>query len=430
MVKPTAGDTTPCQTPMIENPNVNPLFESVRQAMGLNTNITEEIPIRLPCGFSSISKVAQKRLPDWLCSVIQEDTGKTKLAEYFQKIETEEKKRLALLMLPQAMRSGRTTEYSIGAGIEKGLKNRYNNIWPFDHTRVKIREFPTSSDDYINASFLKSPLSGNKTYIATQGPLPSTFQDFWNVIWEQNSRVIVMLTREFEMGRIKCHRYWPTAQEPVLDLESVRVTFLSEYLPDGNDETVLVRQMKIGRPNSPQEQERTITQIQYTGWPDFGVPETPIEVLKIVKLANQHNTIDGNNNQASPYMSSSSNTTGPMVVHCSAGCGRTGAFCVIDSLLTEQQQQQGGGRSLPPTTDAVFQTVSVFREQRLSMVQTLRQYVFCYEALLWNLAFELSPHLSSRVLPSRATVMPIPTPHLTAFQPTKSTSDADFSYFG
>ncbi|GJJ78023.1 tyrosine-protein phosphatase 2/3 [Entomortierella parvispora] len=396
VTRPTAGDTTPCQTPMIENPNVNPLFESVRQAMGLDTNITEEIPIRLPSGFSVES--VRGHLPEWLLDATREPSGKTNLAERFQKIEIYEKKRLALLMLPQAMRSGRTTDFSIGAALEKGLKNRYNNIWPFDHSRVKIKECQDDHDDYINASFLKAP-SSERSYIATQGPLPSTFLDFWKVIWEQNSRVIVMLTREFEMGRVKCHRYWPTSEEPILDLGPVMVTFLKEYLPDGGDETVVVRQMKISR--SSQEPERTVTLIQYTGWPDFGVPETPLEVLKVVQLTNEFN---------------SSPQAGPIVVHCSAGCGRTGAFCVIDTLLAQSRQNQ----LKAATTDAVFETVSAFREQRLSMVQTLRQYVFCYEALLWDKSMELANA-------GRTSAWAIPAPRRPAH---KSASTAEFSFFG
>lgn len=304
-------------------------------------------------------------------------------------------------MLPQAMRSGRTTMYSIGAALEKGLKNRYNNIWPFDHCRVKIKECMKDNDDYINASLLKAP-SSERSYIATQGPLPSTFLDFWKVIWEQNSRVIVMLTREFEMGRVKCHRYWPTNEEPILDLGTVMVTFLKEYLPDGGDETVVVRQMKIS--HSSKEPERTVTLIQYTGWPDFGVPETPLEVLKVVQLTNQFNT--------SPQ-------AGPIVVHCSAGCGRTGAFCVIDTLLAQSRQK----RLTTTTADAVFETVSAFREQRLSMVQTLRQYVFCYEALLWDTAIGLANA-------GRTSALAIPAPRRPAHKSTKPASAAEFSFFG
>ncbi|KAF9331524.1 hypothetical protein BG006_005604 [Podila minutissima] len=468
MMTQPAGGPMGCQTPMIENPNVNPLFESVRQSIGLNTNITEEIPVRLPVGFSV--DLIRDRLPNWLTSALAETTGKVRLAEYFQKIEISEKGRLALLMLPQAMRSGRTTIFSIGAGIEKGLKNRYHNIWPYDHTRVKIAEREEGHDDYINASFLKPPLS-NKSYIATQGPLPSTFQDFWKVAWEQNSRVIVMLTREQEMGRIKCHQYWPTAQNPVMDLGVVHVTLVSETMPDPSIGTILVRQVKLRHLHG--QEERLITQIQYTGWPDFGVPETPLEVLKVIQLSNEHNT---------------PSSAGPMIVHCSAGCGRTGAFCVIDSILTELKDNPSlimnkprlnltlpgrtsdvPSRSLPnervanamagsntstnsnsptakpedPMSDIVYAAVSTFREHRMSMVQTLRQYVFCYEAIFWQLAMEFAkdqPGLMVLPPPSLAVHTPIltmPPPSTPASNPNLSrgnapitTTNEEFSFFG
>lgn len=400
-------------------------------------------------------------------------------------MEIAEKKRLALLMCPQRMRSGKASDYSIGSGIEKGLKNRYNNVWPFDHTRVKIHELDQGGDDYINASLLTPPF-GRKSYIATQAPLPSTFLDFWKVIWEQNSRVVVMLTREVEMGRVKCHKYWPTAQEPVLDLGAVQVTFLSEYQPDGDSgSSVLVRQMRLRHTatSCSHEAERTITQLQYTGWPDFGVPETPLEVLQLIELANTHN------------MPASA---GPMVVHCSAGCGRTGAFCVIDSVLSElkyspesilcdqrsslgggnptrQHQQQPSssrmdfGASLPservleamskgrhcqsqanveddvPMEDVVFATVTRFREQRLSMVQCLRQYVFCYEAILWHLGkVLLMKDGSDRRLFEVPRSFQVPQTPAIAFPPSKpgltfglsmgnapiTTTNEEFSYFG
>ncbi|KAF9971514.1 hypothetical protein BGZ73_005534 [Actinomortierella ambigua] len=426
MTTPMAGPLA-CQTPMIENPNVNPLFESVRQAMGLNTAITEEIPVRLPKGFS-VDTIRQ-HLPPWLLAAVDEEHGKTMLAEGFQKVEVNEQKRLALLMLPQAMRAGRTIGYSIGAGIEKGLKNRYNNIWPYDHSRVRIGECAANSDDYINASFVQAPF-GKKSYIATQGPLPQTFLDFWKVAWEQDVRVVVMLTRELEMGRLKCHQYWPTKDAPVMDLDGVaQVRFVSESIPDAYSPTVLVRHLMLK--HCGRNEERAIAQIQYSGWPDFGVPQTPMDVLRVVNLANHFNE---------------DKPTRPMIVHCSAGCGRTGAFCAIDSVLDEYQHnpeglqrfangpapppsvtlyqpsslernvleelrarptagvnervnnlmsghqgssgtgagqdalsngagslQEDAGR-LPSRRDVIYETVSVFREQRMSMVQTLRHW--------------------------------------------------------
>ncbi|KAF9998109.1 hypothetical protein BGZ65_006361, partial [Modicella reniformis] len=416
------------------------------------------------------------------------------------KVEISENKRLALLMLPQNMRSGRTTNFSIGAGIEQGLKNRYNNIWPYDHSRVKISQVDQGHDDYINASFL-TPILSKKTYIATQGPLPSTFQDFWKAAWEQNSRVVVMLTREQEMGRIKCHEYWPTPRQPIMDVGCMRVTFDNEYLPDPTIGTILIRQLKLWNRYQPESEGRSITQIQYTGWPDFGVPETPLEVLRVVQLANEHNIPAA--------------TAGPMVVHCSAGCGRTGAFCVIDSILTELQERpelvmhplSNGSASLskpklslsskpslefsrsgndrvmnamassngsvvggasginkPATTspvsststpgsvsgsgatddtlsDIVFASVNTFREQRISMVQTLRQYVFCYEAIYWHLAREFAkerPALGLVVIPPpsmavHTPLLPLPpgsNPALSMGNAPITTTTEEFSFFG
>ncbi|KAF9937889.1 hypothetical protein BGZ67_000777 [Mortierella alpina] len=439
ITKPGAGDIVACETPMIENPNVNPLFESVRQAMGLNTNITEEVAVRLPTGFSVDS--IRSQLPAWLLNTC-EVTGKSNLAQDFQRVEIAEKKRLALLMCPQEMRSGRTTNFSIGAGIEKGLKNRYNNVWPFDHTRVKIQEPEDGVDDYINASFLRPPF-GEKSYIATQGPLPSTFLDFWKIVWEQNSRVIVMLTREMEMGRIKCHQYWPSVQQPSMDLGSIRVTFLREELPDVADATVLVRQMRLQHLGHPQEAERVITQIQYTGWPDFGVPDTPLEVLEVMKLANEHNRVlssaTATPSSLSSTTSASSAMAGPMVVHCSAGCGRTGAFCVIDAVLSNlSDSNRDDYSSAAGPEDVVFKTVSAFREQRLSMVQCLRQYVFCFEAILWHLAIELTRRKPGAVViapkPGPGRGMP-PQDHMSSQGLSKgnapiTTTSEEFSFFG
>ncbi|KAF9177724.1 hypothetical protein BGZ50_008429 [Haplosporangium sp. Z 11] len=433
IIKPVVRDTVACQTPAIENPNVNPLFESVRQAMGLNTNITEEVPVRLPVEISL--DTIRDRIPTWLLDAIHEETGKRSLAEQFQRVEISEKKRLALLMCPQSIQSGRTIDYSIGAGIEKGLKNRYNNIWPFDHTRVKILEPEDKGDDYINASFVKSPLS-RKLYIATQAPLPSTFLDFWTIVWEQNSRVIVMLTRLIEMGRTKCHQYWPTTQHPVMDLGTLRLTFLEEFRPDATDHTILVRRLQLTSIQHPQEPSRTITQIQYTGWPDFGVPETPLSVLKVVQLANAHNN--------------SQTAAGPMVVHCSAGCGRTGAFCVIDSILAVLQSHpemilprsdgRASLRNMESSTDVVFDIVNTFREQRLSMVQCLRQYVFCYEAIFWYLAMELTKGEPAAMLVAHKAAAPQnpPSPHehgtfsstVADCQGNASITNEEFSFFG
>lgn len=154
------------------------------------------------------------------------------------------------------------------------------------------------------------------------------------------------------------------------------MAFLSKYAslndqsPPDLEEGFIVRQFSM----TYNGQTRTLQHIQYKGWQDFGVPDDPLGILQLVSLVNEEQT---------KYESIDS-STGPMIVHCSAGCGRTGAFCAIDTLIYRlrdkahyTEEERLGELNL------LFQTVSKFREQRVSMVQTLRQYVFCYEVILW-----------------------------------------------
>lgn len=210
-----------------------------------------------------------------------------------------------------------------------------------------------------------------RRYISTQGPLPATFNDFWQVVWEQNSRVLVMLTKEEEMNKIKCHRYWPELQTPT-QYGHITITMTSETIqpvqkvqeedqPLNVDDVVIVRALKL----EINGEMRQVTHLQYTGWMDFGVPDNPLGTLQIIQMADEAQAV---------YP-----TAGPMIVHCSAGCGRSGAFCAIDTVLHRISMN----KDLNNNDDILLQTISRFREQRLSMVQTLRQFVFCYEAIWW-----------------------------------------------
>jgi len=265
--------------------------------------------------------------------------------------------------------------FSISAGMEKGTKNRYNNIWPYDHSRVKIGECNEGDCDYVNASFVQAK-GCNKRYIATQGPLPATYEDFWKVIWEQNSQVIVMLTKEEEAGRVQCHRYWSQCTVNACRFGPIELKFISESsnCSMGNNNSIITRKFKLSHVNHPEIPAREISQLHFLGWPDFGIPDSPNHIL---------NLIDKANSTQLKAAQSSLQPIGPMVVHCSAGCGRTGAFCTIDTTLSilNDIREQG----LDISQDLVQKVVLNFREQRLSLVQTLRQYVFCYEAVLWKL---------------------------------------------
>ncbi|KAI8843315.1 protein-tyrosine phosphatase-like protein [Chytriomyces cf. hyalinus JEL632] len=395
-------------------------------------------------------------------------------------------------------------------------RNRYTDIYPYDAWRV-ILNYPspliprgsaakprvnvpkstaeTIMSDYVNASFLDTRYVGvqqsdqafkrrfftdvvgidgtlpgfgeggsvvgvkGRRYISTQGPIAETVGDFWAMIWDQGSRVIVMLTREEEKGRIKCHRYWP--EEPFDgdrsdseekgkpagfcwkhgDSAELRVVFVEAKIL-GVSAEIIVRQFELTRTTINEEglsekDTRIVHQVQFVGWPDHKSAD-PTSVLAVIDVTNTLQREAGSE-------------AGPMVVHCSAGCGRTGTFCVIDTMLyqleggdearmrkrqsmddvtealgdencdtTETDEGEmaenyqasskkravsssalsgadvsaASSKSITPTGDAcfgfqedpIFQVVITLRSQRVSMVQTLDQYAFCYEAVVAKIA--------------------------------------------
>ncbi|KAI9499166.1 protein-tyrosine phosphatase-like protein [Zychaea mexicana] len=414
----------------LNNQQFNPFFSNIRQNMELSHgSIKERFPIRLPPSSScqvdmATGRVTKRQLrqglsavPSWLRDMFSSNDGPRKLAELYEIIERTEQRRLQSVMAHHSKATSNLAEhpFSIVAGIEMGALNRYTNIWPFEYTRVKLKTCSSGSTGYINASFIEyidcdpatiaSPSSSlgsvvpnlrslteqRKTsptgrqyrrYISTQGPLPATFGDFWTVVWEQETRVIVMLTKEEEMNRIKCHRYWPSSVGESVTYGPIKLTFVSETThaassPQGStDDQTLIREFTIEK----DQEKRTVHHIQYMGWMDFGVPDNPIGTLELVKLADDIQTKWDHEGEGSKK-------AGPMIVHCSAGCGRAGAFCAIDtvihrlrslSCLDRLSEAERSGQ-----LDVMYQTVAKFREQRVSMVQTLRQFVFCYEAILW-----------------------------------------------
>ncbi|NP_001303609.1 receptor-type tyrosine-protein phosphatase epsilon isoform c precursor [Mus musculus] len=235
---------------------------------------------------------------------------------------------------------------------ENREKNRYPNILPNDHCRVILSQvdgIPCS--DYINASYIDGYKEKNK-FIAAQGPKQETVNDFWRMVWEQRSATIVMLTNLKERKEEKCYQYWP--DQGCWTYGNIRVCV--------EDCVVLVdytiRKFCI-HPQLPDscKAPRLVSQLHFTSWPDFGVPFTPIGMLKFLKKVKTLNP----------------SHAGPIVVHCSAGVGRTGTFIVIDAMMDMIHSEQ--------KVD-VFEFVSRIRNQRPQMVQTDVQYTFIYQALL------------------------------------------------
>lgn len=463
--------------------DVNPFFSNIRQNMDLADGVGQ-LDVSRPTALDSPS------LPRWLReAAAQPDHGK-RVSDKFLHIEVDEQSRMkAAYAAFNPHNQDKRSQVQL-CGVEKGVKNRYKDILPFEHARVKLQEKPDGSCDYINASHIKASRS-NKQYIATQGPLPATFEDFWSVIWQEDVRVVVMLTAETEGGQLKCHPYWKGR-----DFGAIRLKLLSEkkvsldidkHRSDSNHPSstsaseagrkranttttlessnqaprgaqgapaeapyVILRKFALSHASHPFAPIREITHLHFPSWPDFGTPAQPSHLLALVELANvmQRSALPVETSQISkisaleppaitwydePEVDSRAR---PMLVHCSAGCGRTGTFCTVDSVIDMLKRQRqakmdsvkardyDGDVSMGENTDAsprsakhsnfytpgqrsnmerkaarggahidtdwvhddsvdlIQKTVEDFREQRLSMVQSLRQYVLCYETVL------------------------------------------------
>ncbi|XP_034146356.1 receptor-type tyrosine-protein phosphatase S isoform X3 [Esox lucius] len=232
-------------------------------------------------------------------------------------------------------------------------KNRYANVIAYDHTRVVLAPLEGSSpgvlgSDYINANYIDGYRKQN-AYIATQGPLAETFGDFWRMVWEQRAASVVMMTRLEEKSRIKCDQYWPTRGTETYGMIQVTLLDTMELA------TFCVRTFSLHKSGSSERRE--VRQFQFTAWPDHGVPEYPTPFLAFLRRVKACNPPDA----------------GPVIVHCSAGVGRTGCFIVIDAMLERIRHER---------TADVYGHVTLMRSQRNYMVQTEDQYGFIHEALL------------------------------------------------
>ncbi|CAK7269901.1 phosphotyrosine-specific ptp2-like protein [Sporothrix epigloea] len=502
------GVMLPCATT-----DSNPFFSNIRQ----NTDLADgvgRIELALPQGTALAS------LPAWLREAADPADHGQKVSKRFLKIELAEQARMKDAYGVVRASVNRSEPCACApvtiSGVEKGGKNRYKDILPFEHARVRLQGRAAGDCDYVNASHLHASRS-HKRYIASQAPLPATCSDFWSMIWDEDVRVIVMLTAETEGGQIKCHPYWKNSEYGRLTLRLLSEKKVSldvdKYgasyaVPDstapgasasdvrsasetgrrrahtlvnaaeGNDsgpappksyfgptssssETpfVYIRKFALSHRGRAFAPIREVTQLHYPSWPDFGTPAKPSHVLALVELANamqrttspatgssppslakktaaQASTGAGKSNVFWPLneMPEADPSPRPMLVHCSAGCGRTGAFCTVDAVLDMLKRQRqrffrradaaaglfqtrdedavmaddsgtnsndhsfswrdaardgdsSSSSSIDTTwldsdqVDLVARTVEDFRTQRLSMVQSLRQYVLCYEAV-------------------------------------------------
>jgi protein-tyrosine phosphatase len=304
-----------------------------------------------------------QKLPQWLQNLLPslkenvDEQAHNPLIEKFKILEMDEKKRINDMI----------SSNSIGYGIELGSKNRYKDIFPYEHSRVKLSSTPTSEVshefdldqsnlNYINANFISSPNLTDIKYIATQAPLNGTLKDFNKLIRDNNIEIIIALTNQFENGVEKCYPYWKdTSYYQIIE---------EEKLPN-----IIIRRLKITNYDIGKE----IIQIQILNWLDYDimVNSQQDDVLKLIffkRFIMERLNIWNEN----------------VLVHCSAGCGRTGTFCTLDTIINVDDHRHDESlleKNEDVAFDPVFNIVENFRNQRISMVQNLRQYLFIYDCL-------------------------------------------------
>uniref|UniRef100_A0A8C2UCQ4 protein-tyrosine-phosphatase n=1 Tax=Coturnix japonica TaxID=93934 RepID=A0A8C2UCQ4_COTJA len=253
----------------------------------------------------------------------------------------------------EALPEGQTASWDTAKEDENRNKNRYGNIISYDHSRVRLQLLDGDPhSDYINANYIDVRLTDGyhrpRHYIATQGPMQETVKDFWRMIWQENSASVVMVTNLVEVGRVKCVRYWPDDTEVYGDIKVTLIETepLAEYV---------IRTFTVQKKGY--HEIREIRQFHFTSWPDHGVPCYATGLLGFVRQVKFLNPPEA----------------GPIVVHCSAGAGRTGCFIAIDIML-DMAENEG-------VVD-IFNCVRELRSQRVNLVQTEEQYVFVHDAIL------------------------------------------------
>ncbi|XP_034007590.1 tyrosine-protein phosphatase non-receptor type 1-like [Trematomus bernacchii] len=236
---------------------------------------------------------------------------------------------------------------------ENKNRNRYRDVSPFDHSRICL-QFGTNN--YINASLIPVE-EAQRNYILTQGPLPNTCGSFWEMVWEQRSRGVVMLNRVVEKGSIKCAQYWPQREErdAVFEDTNFKLTFVSEDVKS----YYTVRQLELE--NLSTAETREILHFHYTTWPDFGVPESPASFLNFLFKVRESGCLT---------------SEGPVVVHCSAGIGRSGTFCLVDSCLLLMSARKD------PSSVRIREVLLEMRRYRMGLIQTADQLRFSYLAVI------------------------------------------------
>ncbi|XP_058125012.1 tyrosine-protein phosphatase non-receptor type 61F [Anopheles ziemanni] len=233
--------------------------------------------------------------------------------------------------------------------------NRYRDVLPYDHSRVALKR---GENDYINANLVKMERASRK-YILCQGPLPLTIGHFWLMVWEHDSRAILMLNKLIEQTTVKCHQYWPSkiGEKHRLELTDVKLSVV--YLKCVEYKNFCRRTFRLTDTESGKSRE--VIQFHYMTWPDFGIPSSPVAFLQFLKEVRGSGTLDSD--------------VGPPIIHCSAGIGRSGTFCLVDCCLVLIDKE---GEDRVSVQDVLLE----LRQYRMGLIQTADQLYFSYQAII------------------------------------------------
>ncbi|EYC21500.1 hypothetical protein Y032_0019g3860 [Ancylostoma ceylanicum] len=238
-------------------------------------------------------------------------------------------------------------------------RNRYIDVLPFDQYRIVLGPNADDDDSYINAS----PVSikrAHRNYILAQGPLENTCNDFWQMVWEQNVPAVIMLNKLMESGRHKCATYFPTKSEECVEFDDYTVESESEE----QHHNFVVRRIRLKKHDEGDDTERTVLHVQYTEWPDFGVPASTKCFLNMLRYIQSQNVLSVNDDDP------------PCVVHCSAGIGRSGTFILVDGVLRLIEL------GIPESEISVDDLLVDLRCQRFGLIQTPQQLMFSWHAIV------------------------------------------------
>ncbi|XP_043248342.1 tyrosine-protein phosphatase non-receptor type 1 isoform X1 [Colletes gigas] len=233
--------------------------------------------------------------------------------------------------------------------------NRYRDVAPYDHSRIVLERGPC---DYINANLIRVDRA-HRQYILTQGPLENTAGHFWLMVWEQNSKAVLMLNKVIEKNQVKCYQYWPLGDSLDHTMTFVDVGINVEYVSKTESSDYTTRILKLT--DLETKESREILHFHYTTWPDFGVPQSPTAFLRFLADVRQSGALDQN--------------VGPPVVHCSAGIGRSGTFCLVDTCLVLIEES---GLNSVNVRDVLIE----MRRSRMGLIQTPDQLKFSYAAII------------------------------------------------